>query len=139
MPAISPLRMNLLRGMYLLIVVGLMLVVWPGMLHAERWSLWSGVVQCMLVAFSITCAIGLRYPLQMLPVLLWELLWKSLWLVLIAVPQWSAGSMNEETWGIAVAVLWVVVVPFTIPWDYVVANYIRKPLERSAGSKAAAA
>lgn len=132
MAALSPLRMNLLRGMYLLITVGLMLVIWPGMLHAEKWSLWAGVVQCMLIAFSITCALGLRYPLQMLPVLLWEILWKGLWLVLIAIPQWSAGTMDQETWGIAAAVLWVIAMPFVIPWDYVVAHYIKKPFERSS-------
>lgn len=132
MPALSPLRMNVLRAMYLVITVGLTLVIWPGMLHAERWDLWAGVVQCMLVAFSVMCALGVRYPLQMLPVLLWEIVWKTLWLALVAIPQWSAGSMNQETWGIAAAVLWVLVVPFTIPWNYVVANYIKKPFERSS-------
>lgn len=130
---VSMFRLNLLRGMYLLIVVGLALVVWPGLLNAGRWDLWVGVTQCMLVAFSLMCALGVRYPLQMLPVLLWEIVWKAMWLGLVAVPQWMAGTMDEATWGIAAAALWVVIVPFTIPWKYVLAHYIKKPMERAGG------
>lgn len=136
MHTVSPWRLNLLRGMYLLIVVGLALAVWPSITRSGSWELWVGVAQCMLFAFSIICALGLRYPLQMLPILMWEIVWKSLWLILVAIPQWSAGTMDETTWGIAVAVLWVLVIPFVIPWGYVVEHYIRKPYER-AGAAAA--
>lgn len=130
MQAVSTFRLNLLRAMYFLLAAGLMAVVWPGMLQAQRWDLWVGVVQCMLIAFSLMCALGVRYPLQMLPVLIWEIAWKSLWLGLVAIPQWIAGTMDQQTWGIAAAVLWVLIIPFAIPWDYVVANYIKKPYER---------
>jgi hypothetical protein len=34
------------------------------------------VVQGMLAAFSALSLLGLRYPLQMLPLLLWEMLWR---------------------------------------------------------------
>ena len=53
--------------------------------------------------------LGLRYPLQMLPLLLWELVWKTIWLIVVAAPLWSAGSMDEATRSTAFAVLWVVV------------------------------
>ena len=121
MNEISLFRLYLLRAMYLLIVVGLGIVVWPGVFHHEElWELMEGVVQCMLAAFSALSILGLRYPLQMLPLLLWELVWKSIWLIVVAVPLWSAGTMDESTWGTAFfAVLLVVIVPFCIPWRYV--------------------
>ena len=53
----------------------------------------------MLAAFSLVCALGVRYPLQMLPVLLWELLWKGLWLATIALRWWLGDGMDEGTTG----------------------------------------
>lgn len=125
---VSVLRLNLLRAMYLLVVVGLSLVVWPGViLKSQTWTLNQGVINCMLVAFSLLCALGLRYPLQMLPILLWELIWKSAWLLIVALPKLMAGSMDEATTATFIEVLVVVLVPFIIPWGYVLDNYFRKP------------
>lgn len=90
----------------------------------------EGVVSCMLGAFSALSLLGLRYPLQMLPVLLWEIAWKTLWLIVIAVPIWSAGTMDEANWSIAVGVLGVLAIPFFIPWGYVFASYVKKPGDR---------
>lgn len=125
---VSVFRLNLLRAMYLLVVVGLALVVWPGViLKSQTWSLNQGVINCMLVAFSLLCALGLRYPLQMLPILFWELIWKGSWLGLVAVPQLMAGTMDEPTTATMIEVLAVFLIPFVIPWGYVVANYVKKP------------
>jgi len=73
MNEVSLFRLYLLRALYLLIIVGHGIVVWPGVIHHEKpWELMQGVVACMLVAFSALSVLGLRYPLQMLPLLLWE-------------------------------------------------------------------
>lgn len=140
MHRVSLFRLYLLRAMYLLIVVGLGIVVWPGVIHQkEPWELMEGVVACMLAAFSALCVLGLRYPLQMLPLLLWELVWKSIWLGIVAVPRWSAGTMDAATWYTASACLWVVIIPFVIPWRYVYAHYVKKQGERWGLPHAAAA
>ena len=134
---VSVFRLNLLRAMYLLVVVGLGLVVWPGVFtSSQSWGLNQGVINCMLMAFSLLCALGLRYPLQMLPVLLWELLWKGAWLAIVAAPRMMAGTMDEDYIGIAIQVAVVVLVPMVIPWDYVIANYFRKPGARWSGAAA---
>jgi hypothetical protein len=131
MTEISLFRLYLLRALYLLIVVGLGLVVWPGVIHHEKpWELMEGVVACMLAAFSALSLLGLRYPLQMLPLLLWELVWKSIWLIVVALPLWSAGQMDEATWATASACLLVVIIPFVIPWRYVFAHYAKKRGDR---------
>lgn len=82
MTEISVLRLHALRAGYLLLVVGLGLTVWPGVIHHDRpWELMQGVVHCMLAALSALAILGLRYPLQMLPLLFFELAWKTIWLL----------------------------------------------------------
>src|SRR6478736_10386602 len=68
---VSLTRLHLLRAGYLLIGVGIALVKWPLLVnHAQPWPLFEGVVTCMLVALSLFAFLGVRYPLQMLPILL---------------------------------------------------------------------
>jgi hypothetical protein len=127
MTTVSTFRLYLLRAMYLLIVVGLGMVVLPEVFSRTKpWELMEGVVVCMLAAFWLLSVLGLKYPLQMLPVLLWELVWKVIWLAMIALPLWRSGQMDPAHLANAVACLFVVVVPFVIPWRYVVANYLTK-------------
>lgn len=128
---VSLLRLYLLRAMYLLVVVGLGIVIWPGILfQAQPWELSRGVVICMLAAFSLLCAVGLRYPLLMLPVLLWELAWKTMWLLLVALPAWRGGHLDGATLATTIDCLFVAVVPFVIPWGYVLRQYVRREGDR---------
>jgi hypothetical protein len=78
----------------------------------------------MLAAFSLACALGLRYPLQMLPVLLWEVTWKTLWLILVPLPQWMSGHVDESLKPTIFAVSLVVLVYLAIPWRYVFTHYV---------------
>jgi hypothetical protein len=95
MREVSLSRLYLLRAMYLLVVVGLGVFAVPSILrHAGRRELMQGIVDAMLLAFWLLCMLGLRYPLRMLPVLLWELVWKMLWLGMVAWPAWRAGTMD---------------------------------------------
>jgi len=127
---VSLFRLYLLRALYLLVVVGLGIMVWPGVIQRAKWELMEGVVACMLAAFSALSVFGLRYPLQMLPVLLWELLWKAIWLLVVVLPLWSAGQMDESTAMVASQCLMVVIIPFIIPWRYVFDHYVRKRGDR---------
>lgn len=131
MSEVSTFRLYLLRATYLLIFVGLSVEIWPGLLHAKEWDLMRGVVSSVLAAVSILAAVGIRYPLAMLPLLLFELIWKSIWLIAVALPLWSAGQLNGQTWETVKACLMgVVIAPLVIPWRYVVANYVKKPGDR---------
>jgi hypothetical protein len=131
MNEVSLFRLYVLRAMYLFIVVGLGFYVWPGALDPNKhWELMQGEVSCMLAAFSLLCLVGLRYPLQMLPVLLWEVIWKTLWLVLVPLPQWMAGRLDQSLGPTIFAVSLVVLVYLAIPWRYVFAHYIKARAER---------
>lgn len=131
MTQVSLLRLYALRATYLLVVVGLGIEIWPGIIHHEKpWTLMQGVVYCVLAAMSALSVLGLRYPLQMLPLLFFELVWKSIWLVVVALPLWSAHQMDAKTWETAAACLMGVIFPVVIPWPYVFANYVMKRGDR---------
>jgi hypothetical protein len=131
MSEVSLLRLYALRAGYLLLVVGLGIVIWPGIIHHEKpWTLMQGVVHCMLAAMSALAVLGLRYPLQMLPLLFFEVAWKLLWLIVVALPLWSAHQMDADTLETANDCLLVVVFLVVIPWPYVFANYVMKPGDR---------
>ncbi len=131
MSEVSLLRLNLLRGLYLLVVAGLGVSVWPVVILQEQpVELQEGVVNAMLFAFWALCIVGLRYPLQMLPVLLWELIWKCTWLIVVALPQRMDGSMDEAPLEIAISCMLVILFPFAIPWRYAFKHYVQKRGER---------
>ena len=77
MTEVSALRLYALRAGYLLLVLGLGSQIWPAMIHhAMPWDLMHGVASSMLAAMSALAVLGLRYPLQMLPLLFFELMWR---------------------------------------------------------------
>jgi hypothetical protein len=143
MTQVSLFRLYLLRATYLFIVVGLGLTVWPSILkHTDAWPLMNGVVSSLLAGVSVLAAWGIRYPLQMLPVLVFELIWKSIWLIAVALPLWSAGQMDAQTWSTVIdCLVGVILMPIAIPWGYVFSNYVKRsgdPWRRNAISAATA-
>jgi hypothetical protein len=121
-------RLNLLRAAYLFVALGIAVTIWPLVLnHPAGWPLMNGVAAGMMAAVSVLAAFGLRYPLQMLPVLLFELIWKGIWLASVALPLWSSGRMDPRTMETVVECLFAVILIPLIPWDHVVRTYVTKP------------
>lgn len=125
---VSMLRVHVLRAAYLLLVVGLGLTIWPLILsHSPDWPLFNGVTCALLGAVSVLALLGLRYPLQMLPLLLFELTWKTIWLAAVALPLWAAGEMDARTLTTVYECLFgVILMPLVIPWPYVWATYVKR-------------
>lgn len=129
MSEVSLLRLYVMRATYLLIAVGLGLMIWPGLINPpEHLEHMRGVVRALLGAVGLLALLGIRYPLQMLPLLFFELVWKTIWIVAFGLPLWSAGALDpatRSTWfDCAFGVVLCVV---AIPWGYVVTNYVRRP------------
>ena len=80
----------------------------------------------MLVALSLLSFLGLRYPLQMLPILLFELGWKVIWVAVVFLPLWTADQLDPATLSVFYACLVVLIVTAVIPWRHVVAHYVTK-------------
>jgi len=117
-------RLYALRCAYLLLVVGLGLTVWPGIVHHDKpWALMQGVVHCMLAALSALALLGLRHPLRMLPLLLFEVAWKTIWLSVVALPLWTSHRMDADTLETAYECLIAAVFVIIIPWRYVFTRY----------------
>ena len=132
MTEVSQARLNVMRAFYLLLFLerGYRVVAQLG--SGESLGPFDGVAYAYWGALALLCALGLRYPLRMVPVLLMFLLYKLLWLALVALPLWSAGAefdpvMLQFTIAMAVGVAIDLLV---IPWSYVIANYLRAPAER---------
>ena len=117
----------MLRVGYLVLAVGLAARKWPLIInHDGPWPLWEGIETCMLVALSLLFFLGLRYPIKMLPILLFEIAWKVIWLTVIAVPLLTTGQVDQPTLNVFYAVLWVVIPLAVLPWRYVIRQYVIK-------------
>jgi hypothetical protein len=131
MTDVSTTRLYLLRGMYALICFGLGSIIWPRIVAHAPWDLMEGVAFSLLGALSALAALGIRYPLQMLPLLLFELLWKAIWLLAVALPLARVGPLDQETLGTTMECLMgIVLVPLVVPWRFVFDHYVRKPGDR---------
>ena len=88
----------------------------------------GSVVLSVLGAFALLAVLGIRYPLKMLPLLLFELLWKSIWVLAFGLPLVLSGRLGPETTETLTACLMgVVLVPLVMPWGYVLKHYLKAP------------
>lgn len=139
MTDVSTLRLYLLRAMYLLMAVGLGITVWPGILAPGNVSHMGSVVRSMLGALALMSLWGLRYPVRMLPVLLFEFMWKVIWVVAFALGPWLSGDLDPDSQETLFSCLMgVVLVPIAVPWDYIYRHYIRAPGDRWRGEATSA-
>ena len=119
-------RLYVLRAAYLLLVIGLGGMIVPDLVSHPLVS--RGVIPSLLGAVWLLAFLGLRYPVEMLPLLMFEFAWKLLWAVAYGLPQWSAGQMPptfaEDSFNIGVG---VILMPLVIPWGYVWRHYIQQP------------
>jgi hypothetical protein len=123
---VSLLRLYVLRVTYLLLVVGLGATILPPLLSHEPTA--RGVIPSLLGAVWVLAFFGLRYPLQMLPLLMFELAWKAIWLLAFGLGQWSSGQVPptfaEDFPAITAG---VILMPLVIPWGYVWRRYFKRP------------
>ena len=111
--------------------VGLALTKWPMVIQPHGpWPLWKGVVTCMLVALSLLAFLGIRYPVQMLPILLFELGWKIIWVAVVVLPAWAADRLDPAKLSVFYSYLVVLIVAAVMPWRYVFAQFVTKRGDR---------
>jgi len=125
---LSTRRLNIMRIGYAFMGVGLVIVRWPLLIQdAPSLPVMDGVVTCLLTAMSLLAFLGLRYPTQMLPILLFEVTWKVIWIAAIAVPHLVADDMNAATRDVLFNCSFVIVIIAVIPWGYAWRRYARTP------------
>jgi hypothetical protein len=126
---VSLVRLYLLRANYLLWAVAGVLMALPPLVNPDPTA--RGMVDSMFGGLWVMGILGVRYPLQMLPIFLFEFAWKTIWLLAFGLPQWLAGTgsprLNDDLIGIGNG---PILFGLIIPWDYVWRHYVREPAER---------
>ena len=137
---VTPLRLNLLRGYYALMAFGTATVFWPSLVnHTAEWGIANGAQYALLATLSPLSLLGLRYPLKMLPVVIFEFLWKALWFLFVVAPLYRADRMTDEIWSNAFAcMVAIVLTPIVLPWGHVWRNYGIAPADPWRGRTLAA-
>ncbi len=122
---VSLFRLYVLRAMYLVLVIGLGGMIVPELVSHPLAS--RGVIASLLGAVWLLAFLGLRYPLEMLPLLMFEFAWKLIWMIAYGLPQWSAGvrppTFAEDSFNIAFGA----VLLFVIPWGYAWRRFAKRP------------
>ena len=121
---VSLLRLYVLRCMYLLNCALVGAGVWVQFIHRQSpWDPITGVAFSFWAALAGLSALGIRYPLAMLPLMFMQLFYKTFWVLAVYLPLRSAGRSSDLTQGFLIAIALDIIV---IPWAYVVAHYIKK-------------
>lgn len=125
----SLIRLYVLRAAYLLIVFGLGGLIVPQILDHPLTD--RGIIPALLGGVWLLALVGLRYPLQMLPLLMFELAWKLVWVLAYGLPQWAAGQLTPVTAeDLRNTLFGVILMPLVIPWGYVWRRYVKQPGDR---------
>ena len=118
-------RLHAMRAGYALMGIGLVVVKWPLVINYDQsFPLYEGVVAVLLTAMSLLTFMGLRYPIRLLPILIFECLWKLIWLGVVALPAATAGSVDTAMSKVLVNCSLVVLILAVVPWGYVWRHYV---------------
>jgi hypothetical protein len=125
---VSLARLYVMRAVALLGVWGLFETVQTLVKHD---AMNRGVHKALISGLWVMALFALRYPLKMVPVLLFELVWKTVWLLAFGLPQWWSGMgsprLSEDLWSVGA---FPIVCVLVIPWGYVWRQYVKAPTER---------
>ena len=121
---LSLLRLNVMRLIYFAIAFLEGSQVVPALFNHEPTA--RGVIPSLLSGLCLMCLLGLRYPRQMVPLLMFELAWKYIWFFAFGLPQYLSGhvppTFGDDFMPITVG---VVIMPFVVPWGYVWRNFVK--------------
>jgi hypothetical protein len=123
-------RLYVLRALYAILAVAQGSIQLSAFLHHAHWTSGSAAAHSFLLALALLSIVGIRYPLGMLPLLVYELLWKMIWLCGVALPLWVAGQVDADTRQSFFEIAPVVILIPLLPWGYIFSNYLKKPGDR---------
>jgi hypothetical protein len=117
-------RLYVLRAAYALIAFAQLAMTGPGLFVHEPTA--RGVISSMLVGMCLVDLLGIKYPRQMLPMLLFEFTWKYVWFFAFGLPQWLSGHQPSTFAEDFPAILFgVLLMPLVIPWGFVWRHYVK--------------
>lgn len=123
-------RLYVLRALYAILAASEGSIQMSAFLHHPHWTQASAVAHSFTLALALLSIAGIRYPLQMLPLLVYEILWKMVWLFGVALPLWLANQVDPDTHKAFFEIAPVVILIPLLPWGYIFSNYLKKPGDR---------
>jgi len=125
MQQVSLVRLSTLRLSYFILAAGLGTYIWPSVVHhSPEFALTQGIRFSLLAGLGLSAVLGFRYPLKMLPLLIFELTWKAIYLLAFALPLWRSHQIDANTAADIRGVVMVVIFLPLIPWGYVWREYV---------------
>ena len=122
-------RLYVLRAVAILAIVTFSINIVPHLFNPDPAN--RGMITSMLAGFWVLAFFAIRYPLQFLPLFLFEFVWKAIWLFAFGLPRWTAGIRTPQLSQDMVDIgLFSIVAGLIIPWGYVWRHYVKKPSER---------
>jgi hypothetical protein len=128
----TTLRLYVLRAAYFLIFIFLTTQILPQVIsRGPQYPHMSGVARALLAALGLLALLGVRYPVKMLPIMLFELAWKTIWVLAIGLPLRMAGQLDAaKAQTLVDCSVGVVICLVVIPWPYVIDTYFRSSGDR---------
>ena len=131
-PELPLYRLYVLRAAYLLLGLLQGSKTWRTILHhTQPWDFWHGVGMSFFGALTLLCLLGVRYPVRMMPLLIFEFTWKLIWVLAAWLPPYLAHTLDPDTDdsfpGIAPA---LVIVPLVLPLRFLWKTYVTTPGDR---------
>ncbi len=110
-------RLYVLGAAYLVLGLAQGLRTWPAILpHARPWNFWHGVGASFFGALTLLCLLGVRYPVRMMPLLIFESLWKRIWVPPAWLPRYLGHTLGPDIANSFAGIFpGVVIVPLVLP------------------------
>src|ERR1700722_15002586 len=120
-PELPLYRLYVLRASYLLLGLAQGARTWPAILHHTRpWDFWHGVGMSFFGALTLLALLGIRYPVRMMPLMIFALAWKLISVLAAYLPAFLARPVDADIADNFLGIfLGVVIVPLVLPWGYV--------------------
>ncbi len=128
--AVSLLRLYILRACYAILAAGEGSAQLAAFLNHAHWTQASAAAHSFLLALALLSIVGIRYPLEMLPLLMYELLWKLIWLCDIALPFWVADQVDADTRKSFFEIAPVIILVPLMPWKYICFRFVKSAGDR---------
>jgi hypothetical protein len=125
-------RLYVMRGAYAILGLGQGVKTWAAIVHHPApWDFWHGVAMSFFGALTLLSLLGLRYPVRMMPLLIFEFVWKTIWVLAAWLPPWLAHTLDPDIGDSFVQIFpALIVVPLVLPWGYVWKQYVAAPADR---------
>jgi hypothetical protein len=121
---VSLVRFYVLRATCILFFLAGPFIALPDVIHPDPAV--RGLMSSIVAGFWVMSILGLRDPLRIMPIFLFEFVWKMIWLLAFGLPRWLSGAayphLRDDLWDIGAFPFLLALV---IPWGYVWRRYIR--------------